>query len=72
MEKRTFTFSHIVWSNASGVEVSRSGGRYLQMAKKLVKNGTAKLINKGGSTAIGCGRTYDTALTITTYSVTEL
>lgn len=71
MTKRIFEFEHVVWSNSRGITVSRSGGRYLQMAKKLVRAGTAELTEVSSRYA-GPGQSYETGTNVTVYRVTEL
>jgi hypothetical protein len=62
-------FDYVVWSNASGSRVTRAGGAELRHAKKLVKNGFAKL-RVVDSRYLGPGRSYDTGTSAITYEVT--
>jgi len=69
---RSFTFDVMVRETADG-RVSRSskGGPWLRLARKMVKDGTAKLICNGSQFA-GYGGSYDVGYHCTNYTVTEI
>ena len=62
-------FDYVVWSNANGSCVTKAGGREMQHAKKLVKQGLAK-IKEVNRRYLGPGRSYDTSTSAITYEVT--
>ena len=62
-------FDHVVWSNASGNCVTKAGGAELRHAKKLVKNGLAK-VREVNRRYLGPGRSYNTGTSAITYEVT--
>jgi hypothetical protein len=69
---RSFTFDVMVRETADG-RISRSskGGPWLRLARKMAKNGTAKLICNGSQFA-GYGGSYDVGYRCTNYTVTEI
>jgi len=69
---RTFKFDVIVCETADGrISKKTVGGPWMQLAKKMVKNGTAKLTCHGGS-FIGYGSSYDYGYYRDSYTVTEI
>jgi hypothetical protein len=66
MEK--IIFKHVEWEDADGRRISRSGGRELKHAEKLVKQGLAKLELIDRS-FLGYGSSYDTGYQEYTYEV---
>ena len=69
---RSFTFDVTVRTTADG-RVSRSshGGPWLRLARKMAKNGTAKLVCNGSQFA-GYGGSYDVGYHNVNYTVTEV
>jgi hypothetical protein len=68
-EKMTLIFEHIVWQNASGMQVSKAGGRDLANALKLEKQGFAK-VKQLETKFLGYGKSMDTGTSSVTYEVT--
>ena len=62
-------FDYVVWENSRGSRVTRAGGAELRHAKKLVKNGLAK-IKEVNRRYLGPGRSYETGTSAITYEVT--
>ena len=62
-------FDYVVWENADGVRVTKSGGREMQHAKKLVKKNLATL-DEVNRTFLGYGRSRDSGTSAYTYEVT--
>ena len=62
-------FDHVVWQNASGSRVTKAGGAEMRHAKKLVKNGLAKM-KEVDRKDLGPGRSCDTGTSAVTYEVT--
>ena len=69
---RTFKFDVMVCETADGhVSKKTVGGPWMQLAKKMVKNGTAKLTCQGGP-FVGYGSSYDVGYHCVSYTVTEI
>ena len=69
---RSFTFDVMVREDADGrVTRSSKGGPWLSLAKKMVKNGQAKLVCNGSRFA-GYGGSYDVGYHYVNYTVTEI
>lgn len=62
-------FENLVWQNASGVIVNRTGGKELRHARKLVRQGKAKL-KLLSKTFQGYGRSYDSSTVKFVYEIT--
>jgi len=68
---RSFTFNVIVRETADGrVTKSSQGGPWLRLARKMVKNGTARLTSVDGG-FYGYGASYDVGYHKVVYTVTE-
>ena len=69
---RSFTFEVLVAETASGrVYKTCQGGPWLRLAKKMVRNGTAKLTVESTG-FIGYGRTRDMGYSKLIYTVSEV
>jgi hypothetical protein len=69
---RSFTFDVMVRETADGrVTKSSQGGPWLQLAKKMVKLGRAKLVCNSSQFA-GYGGSYDVGYHRVNYTVTEV
>jgi hypothetical protein len=72
MTPRSFTFNVLVRQTADGrVTQSSQGGPWLRLAKKMVKNGQAKLVCNSSQFA-GYGGSYDVGYHSVNYTVTEV
>ena len=69
---RSFTFDVIVAEHANGkVTKATQGGPWLRLARKMAKDGTARLTVQGGG-FVGYGRSYDVGYSKLIYTVTEV
>ena len=64
-----YVFEQIVWESADGRKVSRCGGRDLQAARRLVKQGLARLEIVSGR-FLGYHSSHDYGSSSTVYKVT--
>jgi hypothetical protein len=72
MIPRSFTFNVLVRETADGRIIKNSqGGPWLRLARKMVKNGQAKLVCNSSQFA-GYGRSYDVGYHSVNYTVTEV
>ena len=69
---RIFTFDGMVCETADGRTSKKTvGGPWLRLAKKMVRDGTAKLTCTGKG-FYGYGRSYDYGYHCVNYTVTEI
>lgn len=69
---RSFTFDVMVRETADGrVTRSSNGGPWLRLARKMVKDGRAKLVCNGSQFS-GYGGSYDVGYHRLNYTVTEI
>jgi hypothetical protein len=69
---RSFTFDVMIRETADGrVTKSSTGGPWLRLARKMAKNGRAKLTCNGSQFA-GYGGSYDVGYHRVNYTVTEI
>ena len=72
MTPRSFTFDVFVRETADGrVTRSSQGGPWLRLARKMVKNGQARLVCNSSRFA-GYGGSYDVGYHRVNYTVTEV
>jgi predicted HD phosphohydrolase len=69
--KMEYEFEQVIWESADGRKVSRSGGRDLQAARRLEKQGLAK-VEVIGRRFLGYHSSYDYGSSATAYKVTFL